>query len=277
MVKFWKLHGAGNDFIAIDGRSSDVNADYYSNLAKKVCHRHFGIGADGLLVVKNSDVADIEMMYYNADGSRASMCGNGLRCFCKYVYDSQIVFKDKFTVSTLDGIKYIELNIEGNNMQSVKVNMGKPSFNPIDIPVVTNKDKFINEKLDILDKTFEVSTILMGVPHTIIYVDELDKKEIFKYGPLIESHNIFPKNTNVNFVKIIDENNMVVYTWERGCGYTLACGTGITACVILSHYLGKTSNKVNVTSEGGELIIEVLEDVYMIGPAVKICEGIVEV
>jgi diaminopimelate epimerase len=277
MVKFWKLHGAGNDFIAIDGRLENMNSDYYSNFARKVCHRHFGIGADGLLVVKDSNIADVEMMYYNADGSLASMCGNGIRCFCKYIYDNKIVDSDKFTVSTLDGIKHIELNIEDNNIRNVKVNMGKPNFNPIDIPVSTLKDKFINEKIEILDKTFEISTILMGVPHTVIYVDELDKEEIFKYGPKIESHNIFPQKTNVNFVKIIDENNIIVYTWERGCGYTLACGTGITASVILSHYLEKTSNKVNVTSEGGKLTIEILDDVYMIGPAVKICEGKVEV
>jgi len=276
-MNFWKLHGVGNDFIAIDGRFDNIDSNDYSDLAKKVCHRRFGVGADGLLVVKNSNICDVEMVYYNSDGSRANMCGNGLRCFCKFVYDNNIVKDAEFSVYTLDGIKKISLNIESEKVYTIRVNMGKPNFNPKNIPVNTNKEVFIKEKLLIDNKEIEVSSILMGVPHTIVFVDSLIKEDIYKYGELIEKNKIFPKKTNVNFVKVDDKDNIHVYTWERGCGYTLGCGTGMTASVILANYLGKVSKIVNVKSEGGSVRIELLDDVYMIGNAVKICEGTLEV
>ncbi|MBN8048424.1 MULTISPECIES: diaminopimelate epimerase [Paraclostridium] len=276
-MNFWKLHGVGNDFIAIDGRFDNKDSNDYSDLAKKVCHRRFGVGADGLLVVKTSDISDVEMVYYNSDGSRANMCGNGLRCFCKFVYDNNIVKDTEFSVYTLDGIKKISLNIESEKNYTIRVNMGKPNFNPKNIPVNTNKEVFIKEKLLIDNKEVEVSSILMGVPHTIVFVDELIKEDIYKYGKLIEENEIFPNKTNVNFVKVDDKDNIYVYTWERGCGYTLGCGTGMTASVILANYLGKTNEIVNVKSEGGSVRIELLDDVYMIGNAVKICEGTLEV
>ncbi|NME07982.1 diaminopimelate epimerase [Paraclostridium bifermentans] len=276
-MNFWKLHGVGNDFIAIDGRFDNKDSNDYSDLAKKVCHRRFGVGADGLLVVKTSDISDVEMVYYNSDGSRANMCGNGLRCFCKFVYDNNIVKDTEFSVYTLDGIKKISLNIESEKNYTIRVNMGKPNFNPKNIPVNTNKEVFIKEKLLIDNKEVEVSSILMGVPHTIVFVDELIKEDIYKYGKLIEENEIFPNKTNVNFAKVDDKDNIYVYTWERGCGYTLGCGTGMTASVILANYLGKTNEIVNVKSEGGSVRIELLDDVYMIGNAVKICEGTLEV
>ncbi|WP_394866704.1 diaminopimelate epimerase [Paraclostridium bifermentans] len=276
-MNFWKLHGVGNDFIAIDGRFDNKDSNDYSDLAKKVCHRRFGVGADGLLVVKTSDISDVEMVYYNSDGSRANMCGNGLRCFCKFVYDNNIVKDTEFSVYTLDGIKKISLNIESEKNYTIRVNMGKPNFNPKNIPVNTNKEVFIKEKLLIDNKEVEVSSILMGVPHTIVFVDELIKEDIYIYGKLIEENEIFPNKTNVNFVKVDDKDNIHVYTWERGCGYTLGCGTGMTASVILANYLGKTNEIVNVKSEGGSVRIELLDDVYMIGNAVKICEGTLEV
>jgi diaminopimelate epimerase len=276
-MNFWKLHGVGNDFIAIDGRFDNIDSNDYSDLAKKVCHRRFGVGADGLLVVKNSGICDLEMVYYNSDGSRANMCGNGLRCFCKFVYDNNIVKNTEFSVYTLDGIKKISLNIESEKVYTIRVNMGKPNFNPKNIPVNTNEEVFIKEKLLIDNKEIEVSSILMGVPHTIVFVDSLIKEDIYKYGELIEQNEIFPKKTNVNFVKVDDKDNIHVYTWERGCGYTLGCGTGMTASVILANYLGKVNKIVNVKSEGGSVRIELLDDVYMIGNAVKICEGTLEV
>ncbi|MFR3568486.1 diaminopimelate epimerase [Paraclostridium sordellii] len=276
-MNFWKLHGVGNDFIAIDGRFDNIDSNDYSDLAKRVCHRHFGIGADGLLVVKNSDVCDVEMVYYNSDGSRANMCGNGLRCFCKFVYDNNIVNENEFTVYTLDGVKKISLNIYNDKINTIRVNMGKANFNPKNIPVNTDKEVFINEKLVIDNKEFLVSSVLMGVPHTIVFVDEINKKDIYSFGELIEKNKVFPRNTNVNFVKIDDRDNIKVYTWERGCGYTLGCGTGMTASVIVANYLDKVDNIVNVSSEGGTVKIEILDDVYMIGNAVKICEGTLEV
>ena len=277
-MKFWKLQGIGNDFIAIDGRNDNIDSDNYSELAKKVCHRKFSVGADGLLVVKNSNLADVEMVYYNSDGSRASMCGNGLRCFVKFVYDNNIVNKNKFDVYTLDGIKHIKIDLNDKDIETITVNMGKGSFKSSDVPVNTNKEVFINEKIHVLDKDFTVSTMLMGVPHTVVFVDEINMDDIHKYGPLIEKNEIFPQKTNVNFVKIIDEKNILVRTWERGCGYTLGCGTGMTASVIISNYLNKVETSVKVTSEGGSIVIDLIEnEAYMSGKAVKICEGILEV
>ena len=277
-MEFWKLQGIGNDFIAIDGRNDNIEINNYSELAKKVCHRRFSVGADGLLVVKNNDIADVEMVYYNSDGSRAYMCGNGLRCFVKFVYDNNIVKKEEFDVYTLDGIKKIKINLKDNKIDTIKVNMGSGSFISSNIPVNTKKEVFINEKIQILDKEFVLSSMLMGVPHTIVFVDDINMEEIHKYGPLIEKHDIFPKDTNVNFVKVIDEHNILVRTWERGCGYTLGCGTGMTASVIISNYLNKVSKAVNVTSEGGSIQIDLVDDeAYMSGGAEKICEGNLEV
>lgn len=278
-MKFWKLQGIGNDFIAIDGRNDYIDNNTYGDLAKKVCHRRFSVGADGLLVVKDNDEADVEMVYYNSDGSRASMCGNGLRCFAKFVYDNNIVNKDEFEVYTLDGIKKIKIDLNDNkDINSITVNMGRGSFQSNNIPVDTDKEVFINEKIHILDKEFIVSSMLMGVPHTVVFVDDINMEEIHKYGPIIEKHEIFPQNTNVNFVKIIDNKNILVRTWERGCGYTLGCGTGMTASVIISNFLNKVDKSVNVTSEGGSIKISLINDeAYMSGKAQKICEGNLEV
>ena len=277
-MKFWKLQGIGNDFIAIDGRDDNINSDDYGKLAKSVCHRKFSVGADGLLVVKNSNVADIEMVYYNSDGSRASMCGNGLRCFVKFVYDNNIVNKEKIDVDTLDGIKKIKINLKNKDIDTITVNMGQGSFKCSDIPINSNEEIYINKEINVLDEKFIVNCMHMGVPHTVIFVDDMDMNKIHKYGPLIEKHEIFPEGTNVNFVKIIDEKNILVRTWERGCGYTLGCGTGITASVIISNYLKKVKDSVKVTSEGGSIIIDFIDnEAYMTGKAIKICEGNLEV
>lgn len=276
-MKFWKLHGIGNDFIAIDGRFDGKKENEYSQLAKEVCHRRFSVGADGLLVVKNSKIADVEMVYYNSDGSRAAMCGNGLRCFVKFVYDNNIVNKKEFDVDTLDGIKKINVNTIDNKIDSIKVNMGKGSFSCKDIPVVCDDKIFINEKINILDKEFEISAMLMGVPHAVIFVDDLNLDEVHKYGKEIEKNKIFSQGTNVNFVKVEDNSNISVHTWERGCGYTLGCGTGMTASAVISNYLDKVEKSVNVTSQGGCVKIDIEDFVYMTGPSIKICEGILEV
>lgn len=276
-MKFWKLHGVGNDFIAIDGRFDKIPASNYSDLAKRVCHRRFSVGADGLLVVKNSEECDVEMVYYNSDGSRAAMCGNGLRCFCKFVYDNNIVTKKEFDVYTLDGVKKIKLNVIDKKIDSIKVNMGKGSFSKQDIGLNWNKDNFIEEEIEVLDKKFKMTSMLMGVPHTVIVVDDISLENVCKYGKEIEKNKIFSQGTNVNFVKVEDENNIIVHTWERGCGYTLGCGTGMTASAIVCNHLKKVCKSVNVTSEGGKVKIDIEDLVYMTGPAVKICEGTMEV
>lgn len=276
-MEFWKLHGIGNDFIAMDKRFDNEDFSSYSDLAKKVCNRRFSVGADGLLIVKKSSIADVEMVYYNSDGSRAQMCGNGLRCFAKFVYDNNIVKKEEFSVDTLDGIKKVKLNINNEKIESIKVNMGTGSFKSKDILLDESKNKFIDEKINILDKEFNASFILMGVPHVIILVDKLDMNEVHKYGKEIENYKIFPNKTNVNFVKVEDKNNISVRTFERGCGYTLGCGTGMTASAIICNYLGLTDKSVNVASQGGCVKIDIEDFVYMTGTATKICEGNVEV
>lgn len=276
-MEFWKLHGIGNDFIAIDKRFDNNDFDFYSDLAKKVCNRRFSVGADGLLIVKNSSVADIKMLYYNSDGSMAKMCGNGLRCFSKFVYDNNIVKKEEFSVDTLDGIKKVKLNINNKKIDSIKVNIGTGLFKSKDILLDENKDKFINEKINILDKEFSVSFILMGVPHLVILVDKLDMNEVYKYGEEISNYKIFPNKINVNFVKVEDKENISVRTFERGCGYTLGCGTGMTASAIICNYLGLTDKSVNVASQGGDIKIDIEDFVYMTGPATKICEGRIDI
>ena len=277
-MKFWKLHGIGNDFIAIDGRTDGKSPSEYSSLALQVCNRRMSVGADGLLVVKNSNVADIEMVYYNSDGSRAAMCGNGLRCFCRFVYDNHIVNEREFDVDTLAGIKHVTINTSDlGDVINIKVDMGEGSFKTSDIPMATDKEKFIEEKVHILDRDFTMTSMLMGVPHTIVFVDEFDLDMIEKYGPAIENCDLFPEKTNVNFVKVRDKYNINVYTWERGCGYTLGCGTGMTAAAVVCNYLEKTEKSMNVTSKGGTVKIDIGEKVFMTGPAVKICEGYLEV
>ena len=276
-MEFWKLHGIGNDFIAIDKRFDNNDFDFYSDLAKKVCNRRFSVGADGLLIVKNSSVADIKMLYYNSDGSMAKMCGNGLRCFSKFVYDNNIVKKEEFSVDTLDGIKKVKLNINNKKIDSIKVNIGTGLFKSKDILLDENKDKFINEKINILDKEFSVSFILMGVPHLVILVDKLDINEVYKYGEEISNYKIFPNKINVNFVKVEDKENISVRTFERGCGYTLGCGTGMTASAIICNYLGFTDKSINVASQGGDIKIDIEDFVYMTGPATKICEGRIDI
>lgn len=276
MVKFAKLHGAGNDFVAINGME-DETWDY-SELAEKACHRRFGVGADGLLVVKPSEKAECFMLYYNADGSRANMCGNGLRCFVKFVRDSGIVKTDRFQVETFAGVFDVDASTEDGKVKSVKVKMGEAVLAPEMIPVDYEGDRFIQQKIAVSGRTVEVSSVLVGVTHTMVFVDDIDMEEVLTLGPEIEKHPIFPEGTNVNFVKVVDRENLVVYTWERGCGHTLACGTGICASAYVSNLVGLSGESVAVESPGGRLYIEIKDGIiYMDGPAVKICEGILEV
>ena len=276
MIEFVKLHGAGNDFIAIDGEKY-IYEDY-SEIARKMCHRRFGIGADGLLVAKHSSVADCCMVYYNSDGSRAKMCGNGLRCFVKYVHDTGLVAKTEFDVETLAGTIRVQAKVQDGNVVSVKADMGRAELSPEKIPVNSSDGDFLNKSIKVDGDDINISAVLVGVPHAVVYVDAIDMETVKRLGPRIENHSIFPERTNVNFVEVVDKNNLKVATWERGCGYTLACGTGICASAYVSNVLGLSSESVNVESEGGKLKIDIIDGlIYMDGPAVKICEGVMEV
>lgn len=273
-MKFSKLQGAGNDFIVINDMNNEIID--FENLSKKVCNRHFGIGADGMLVCQKSDVADVKMVYYNSDGTRAKICGNGIRCFSKFVYENQVVEKNNFYVETDAGIKYITTKLEKNKVKEITVDMGRGDFNSKNIPCSLDKDEILNETIEIDGRKFTISSMLMGVPHTVIFIDDFDNFDVNYYGKLIENHFLFPKRTNVNFAKIIGENKIMLKTWERGAGYTLGCGTGACATGVLAHKLGKiNSTQITILSEGGEIKI-ILEDDYsvkMSGGATLICSG----
>jgi len=271
LINFTKLHGAGNDFIIVDNRDNNI-ADKH-RWAKKACDRHFGVGADGLMLVEYSENGDIKMDFYNADGSHSTMCGNGLRCFSKFVYDESIVRKDVFDVETGDGIKTVSTIESGENESIIRVDMGSWTFKSPTVNCLSQE--VINRKIMVDQDELEITCVHMGVPHGIIFVDEIDENFTCKYGRKIEKDPFFPQGINVNFVKIIDKDHIIVDTWERGAGKTLACGTGSCASVIIGHRLGKVSDEAVVDVAGGQLKIKLYEDhVTMEGKAVRICTGI---
>ncbi|MDR7856682.1 diaminopimelate epimerase [Tissierella sp.] len=273
-MKFDKLVAAGNDFIIFNAMEKTM--EDYSELALKVCDRHFGIGADGIMVCENSLVADIKMIYYNSDGTQGEMCGNGIRCFSKYIYDYDIVDKDNISIETLAGIKYVDIETnENHKVQLIKVDMGYPIFEGKKIPVDLDKENIIGESIEIDNKTYEYSALLVGVPHVVIFLQDVSEIDINDLGKKIENHFLFPKKTNVNFIEVIDFNNINIYTWERGAGRTLGCGTGSCASVVIGNILNKLDKKVQVNTEGGSLTVELNEDyrIYMTGSATHIAGG----
>jgi diaminopimelate epimerase len=269
-MEFVKMHGNGNDFIVIEDLKNEF-VGKESSLAAELCHRNFGIGGDGILLVRKSDKADIKMEIINSDGSYASMCGNGVRCFAKYVWDKGIIKKNIVEVETGDGVKTAYLTIEENTVKSVMIYMGMPIFEPKSIPALS-EDEIVDKKITVKDKVYNITTMLLGVPHTVI-IGKLDTFNV-EEGKPIEHDSRFPQRTNVNFCEIIDKENVHVKTWERGAGATLACGTGTCASVVAANKLGYVGKAVNAKLPGGHLFIEIKDDgVYMTGPAVTVFEG----
>lgn len=269
---FTKMHGLGNDFIVFDNlEGKELN---WVNIAKSCCSRHFGVGADGILIVEKSKTADVKMTIINSDGSMAEMCGNGIRCFCKYVYEKGIVKKSLMEVETLAGIMNAELKIDENTVAGIKINMGSPNFGKSAIPFSGDEDN-LYYKVKAGDKEYSASTLLLGVPHTVIYTDKIDENEVVNQGKIIETLGLYPRKTNVNFVEVIDDETIKVRTWERGAGLTLACGTGTCACAVACYVNGKTGSKVKAILPGGNLYIDYSngKNVTMEGPAEFICEG----
>ncbi len=267
-MDFEKVHGLGNDFLIFedDGAPRDWNA-----LARQLCERRLSVGADGLLIVAASKIADTRMRIINADGSEAEMCGNGIRCFAKYVYERGIVKKETMTVETLAGIMKPGLIIENGMVTDVCVDMGKPAFDRSAIPML-GEGEALNVEIEAVGQTVNVSSLLMGVPHTMVLVDEIDEKTARLLGPAIEKHPMYPRKTNVNFVKVLDRENIRVLTWERGAELTFACGTGSCASVVAMQRKGLVNRKTTVHLKAGRLIIEYLEDgrVLMTGPATRV-------
>ena len=270
-MQFTKVHGLGNDFIIIDGRKETRD---YAALAKKLCHRQTGIGADGLLIVENSERAEIRMRIVNEDGSEAEMCGNGIRCFAKYVFREGIVPKTEFGVETLAGIMRPKLVLQNGVVTGVTVDMGEPVLDCEAIPVA-GSGRCIDREMTIQGETLRYTTVLVGVPHTLIYVDDPTDKKWMNMGWDIEHASVFPKRSNVNFAKVVDERTLVMRTFERGCGPTLACGTGACSVAVASYLNGKTERSVDINIELGTLHIDWAEDnhVYMTGPAEIVFTG----
>jgi diaminopimelate epimerase len=272
-MNFWKMHGLGNDYVVIDNRDGKIAEADMGALAKKLCERRFSIGADGLLLVSKSQQADVRMRIFNSDGSEAEMCGNGIRCFAKYCYESGIAKKAEFDVETNAGIKHVWLTIEADTVKLVKVDMGAPNWNREALPM-TGKGTCINEPLQVEeDEKYNVTCLSMGNPHCVIFIEDTDSFPVDYIGPIVETNEAFPKRTNVGFVQVVSKNELKVRVWERGCGETLACGTGTCAAVAAANKLGKVKDKVTVHVLGGDLQVEVGKTLFLVGAAEKVFEG----
>jgi len=273
-MKFTKMHGIGNDYVYVNCFKETV--EHPSEVAIKVSDRHFGIGSDGLILIKPSEVADGKMEMYNADGSQGAMCGNGIRCVAKYMYDYGITDKTSISVETKSGIKYLDLTIRDGKVDTVKVNMGTPILKAVDIPVRSEKEQMIDEPVMVDGKEWKITCVSMGNPHAITYIDDVKNLEIEKIGPKFENHEIFPDRVNTEFVHVIDRNTVEMRVWERGSGETLACGTGACAVAVSSILNGLTEEEVTVKLLGGDLKIfwdRTENKVYMTGSATTVFDG----
>ena len=277
MKKFTKMHGLGNDYVYMDAIHQQI--DNESFLAQFVSDRHFGIGSDGLILICRSDVADFKMKMFNSDGSEAEMCGNGIRCVGKFVYEKGLTNKNKITIETLAGIKTLLLNVKNGKVETVRVDMGEPILEAKRIPVISQENPVTNLKLKALDKEFVFTCVSMGNPHAITVVDDTKMFEVEKYGKILEVDSVFPNKTNVEFVQIVDKNHINMRVWERGTGETLACGTGACATAVACCINNLTDRHVFIELLGGTLEIEWSKEdnhVYMTGPAVTVFEGVLE-
>jgi len=277
-MKFTKMHGIGNDYVYVNCFEEKVNDP--SKVAVFVSDRHTGIGGDGLILIKPSKKADFEMDMYNADGSRGAMCGNGIRCVAKYVYDYGLTDKTNITIDTSSGVKHLNLVIVDDKVALVRVNMGAPELNATKVPIVSDEKEVINEPIEIDGCEYKITAISMGNPHAVTYMKDIDNLDIDNVGPKFELNPIFPDRVNTEFVKVIDENTVAMRVWERGSGETLACGTGACAVAVASILNGHTKDSVTVQLLGGDLQIEWDRDnnlVYMTGSATVVFDGEIEI
>ena len=285
-IKFTKLQGAGNDYLYLDAINDSHSCvsdapDFYNRLAVKISDRHFGVGSDGIIIIlppSSGNEADFRMRMFNADGSEGEMCGNGIRCFAKYVYDRHLTDKKNINIETLAGIKTVEVFLRAGTgtVKEARVFMGLPEFKTEKVPANFGKSEIINEKIDAGGKEFEISCVSMGNPHCAVFVEDVKNFDVHYYGSLIENNEMFPKRINVEFVQMIDDKNVLVRTWERGSGETLACGTGACAVYSIMRKTGKIKgNGLNVNLYGGTLNISggLNEGIYMVGPAEEVFTG----
>lgn len=273
-MRFTKMHGAGNDYVYVDCFNESAPANP-QQLAIEIADRNFGVGGDGLILIRPSEVADARMQMFNADGSEAEMCGNGIRCVAKYVYDHELARKESMAIETGNGVLQLELETSNGLAEQVRVNMGRPILTPAEIPTTWSGERVVDESLEVGDHTFQVTCVSMGNPHCVIFVDEASDDLVLGVGPAIERHARFPNRVNVEFVEIISPGEVRQRTWERGSGETLACGTGACAVCVAGVLSGRTERKILNHLSGGDLLLEWAEDdhVFMTGPATEVFSG----
>ena len=277
-IKFTKMHGCGNDYAYINGSSEKINKEDKPEFVKKVSDRHFGIGSDGVIFINPSDIADFEMEMFNADGTRAEMCGNGIRSVAKYVYDRHLTDKEEMTIESMGKVKYITVFPENGKAKLIKVDMGEPILKASDIPVVSNEEKVIDELIFVDDKEYRMTCVSMGNPHAVVLLDP-DTLKIEEIGPKFENHVRFPERINTEFIKIIDRKNVKMRVWERGTGETLACGTGCCATTVACILNNLTDSEITVHVRGGDINVKWDKEtnhVFMTGPAEFVFDGEIE-
>ena len=284
-MRFTKMEGCGNDYIYVNGFEEQIPQAQKPQLVRRLSDRHFGIGGDGVIFINPVSEADFEMEMYNADGSRAEMCGNGIRCVGKFVYDKGLTDKEQITVVSAGNVKYLDLTVEKPAGQQgrgvvtrVRVNMGSPILEPALIPVTAEGSRVIDEPITVDDREYRMTCVSMGNPHAVIFAEGVADLRLEQIGPLFENHERFPKRTNTEFVEILDRQTVFMRVWERGTGETLACGTGCCATAVACILNELTDDKVTVKLLGGELLIEWDREnnlIYMTGPATTVFEGTV--
>ncbi len=278
-MKFTKMHGCGNDYIYVDGSKEQIPAEDKPELVKRLSDRHFGIGGDGVIFINPSKEADFEMEMYNMDGTRAEMCGNGIRCVAKFVYDKGLTDQRTVSIVSCGKVKYLELNVENGKVSTVKVNMGAPVLKASDIPVIADGEEVISEQIEVGGENYKMTCVSMGIPHAVVCVDDVASLPLVKIGPLFENQARFPKRINTEFVPVLDSETIEMRVWERGTGETLACGTSACASVAACILNGLTGEEVTVKLLGGNLQIRWDRSenlVYMTGPASTVFEGEIE-
>ena len=277
-MKFTKMHGIGNDYVYVNCFKETVKDP--SAVAKFVSDRHFGIGSDGLILIKPSDIADCEMDMYNLDGSQGAMCGNGIRCVAKYAYDYGIVNKTSISVATKSGVKYLDLSIRDRKVSMVKVNMGAPILQASLIPVVSESEQVVNAPIEVDGQIYHFTAVSMGNPHCVVFKNDVETMDIEKIGPAFETSELFPERVNTEFIRVLDDHTLKMRVWERGSGETWACGTGACAAAVAAVENGYCKKDTDITVKliGGDLVIRYTDDtVYMTGNAVTVYEGVVEI
>lgn len=281
-IEFTKMQGCGNDYVYIDGGRFSIPMEQKPEIVRWLSNRNFGIGSDGVIFINPvvDGSADFEMEMWNADGTRSEMCGNGMRCVGKYVYDKGLTDKERVAVVSAGQVKYLDYTIEDGKVVRVKVNMGQPILKAAEVPVVSENEQVMDEEIIVEDKAYHMTCVSMGNPHAVVFMDHVADLDIEAVGPYFENHPRFPRRTNTEFVRVIDRQTVEMRVWERGTGETLACGTGACATAVASILNGYTDNQVTVKLLGGDLLIEWDREanlVYMTGPAVIVFEGVIEV